>query len=138
MLPKPGGGRDLDHPNWLETFIASRKGERDLTAKGEIWIRVTLGKFLPLYPDPFIVTRHDIELFLAGTNGPWNRHSRFRAIRAFYNWLESQDYIAASPCHRMKAPKLPSPVLGHPSPSQVNLLIEQAQTVRDKAIISLF
>lgn len=38
----------------------------------------------------------------------------------------------------MKAPRLPTVVLGHPTLSQVEVLISVAPTTRDKAIISLF
>jgi site-specific recombinase XerD len=123
---------------WLETFIASRKGETGITPKGERWLRQTLGSFLKQFPNPIEVTRQDIEGFLAGINRVWYKHSHFRAIRAFYNWLDAQGYIEVSPCHRMKAPKLPQVVLSHPSYSQIRELIANAATVRDKAIISLF
>ena len=124
--------------NWLEEFIASRRGERGLTVKGEAWIRQTLGNFLSSIPEPLAATRPDIEKFLSGVTGAWHRHSHFRAIRAFYNWLEDQGFVQVSPCHRMKAPRLPTTVLSHPSLSEVSLLIAQAPTARDKAIVSLF
>ena len=123
---------------WLETFIASRKGERGLTTSGEAWIRNTLGKFLFSHPNALAVTRPDIERFLAQFPTPFNRHSYFRAIRAFYNWLEAQEIVALSPCHRMKSPKLPTVVLSHPSSEQVTALIGAASCARDKAIVSLF
>ena len=124
--------------NWLETFIDSRKGERGLTQKGEIWIREALGGFLQLFSNPVMVSRQDIEGFLVQVNGSWNKHSKFRAIRAFYNWLEGQGRVQVSPCHKMQAPKLPQVVLSHPSLAQIRELVEKAPTFRDRAIISLF
>lgn len=124
--------------DWLESFVSSRKGERGLTPKGEEWVRKALGGFLCTVSDPLTVTRTDVEGFLAQSSSPWVRHSNFRAIRAFYNWLEAQGRIPLSPCHKMQAPKLPKVVLGHPSLSQVEALIAAAPTTRDKAIISLF
>ena len=123
---------------WLEAFVISRKGERGLTEQGEDWVRGRLGGFLRSVPYPLSVARPDVERFLGQFPSPWVRHAHFRAIRSFYNWLESQGYVPLSPCHKMQAPKLPRVVLGHPSLSQVQALITAAPTARDKAIISLF
>ena len=38
----------------------------------------------------------------------------------------------------MSAPRLPKPVLGHPSLSDIRVLVDRAPTVRDKAVISMF
>jgi integrase/recombinase XerC/integrase/recombinase XerD len=122
----------------LEEFIASRLGERGLTAKGEEWLRSELGRFLSTVSDPLLITRTDVERFLGQCATPWTRHSHFRAIRAFYNWAEGQGFVALSPCHKMAAPRLPSVVLSHPSAGQVATLIATADNPRDKAIISLF
>lgn len=36
-----------------------------------------------------------------------SRNSYFRALRAWFNWLGDEEYIAKSPMHRIKASKLP-------------------------------
>jgi integrase/recombinase XerD len=112
-----------------------------LTAKGEHWIRETLPKFEKFADAKGVylleVTRDDIRDFLSSLNGVWNRHSHFRAVRAFYNWLEREKYIELSPCYKLQAPKLPRKVMPRPTLPQVKTLIESSDSARNKAIICL-
>jgi site-specific recombinase XerD len=71
------------------------------------------------------------------------KHAYFRALKAFYNWLYSprsgfklnaQD----NPILIVDAPKLSRRILPSLTQQQLDYLIEQANCVRDKAIISLF
>lgn len=125
----------------VETYVCARRSERGLTIKGEIWIRQTLPKF-----DIFIastgkslldVKKDEIRQFLSSINGVWNRHSHFRAIRAFYNWLVGEGYIPVSPCYKMQAPKLPKKIMPRPTIGDVIKLLGCAISTRDKAIICL-
>jgi integrase/recombinase XerC len=75
---------------------------------------------------------------LSTVNGVWNRHSYFRAIRAFYNYLEREGFIELSPCHKLQAPKLPNRVMPRPTLPEVRRLVESSDSVRNKAIICLF
>ena len=129
--------QQVNRVDWLEAFVSSRQGERGLTVKGEEWVRTALGPFLRMTNEPLTTTRIEIEQYLGRKASPWVRHSHFRAIRAFFNWLEEQSYIQVSPCHRMKAPRLPSVVLGHPTLEQIRTLIDSALNDRDRAIISM-
>ena len=126
----------------VEAYIYARKSERGLTAKGERWIRQTLPRFERFAADKGIslpnVKRDDIRQFISSVNGVWNKHSHFRAIRAFYNWLEREGHIPLSPCHRMQPPKLPKKVMPRPAIAEVMRLIEMVSSPRDKAIICLF
>jgi site-specific recombinase XerD len=65
------------------------------------------------------------------------RHASYRAIKAFYRWLNNeygiQDVMSSMPAPIMNKPLLPSLSL-----NDVCFLIEQAGSVRDKAIIALF
>ncbi|MFC1871375.1 tyrosine-type recombinase/integrase [Chloroflexota bacterium] len=90
------------------------------------------------------VKGHDIAQFLSRlrcSNG--GKHAYYRTLRVFYNWLYSpksgynlnpQD----NPILMVDAPKLEKKILPSLSVEQVEYLIEQADCVRDKAIISLF
>jgi site-specific recombinase XerD len=90
------------------------------------------------------VTGYNIQLFLKNlkcTNG--GKHAYFRALKAFYNWLyspksgyrlESQD----NPILYIEPPKLEKKILPALNSDQVSFLIEKAESVRDKSIISLF
>ncbi len=86
----------------------------------------------------------DIEGFMNSlrcTNG--GKHGYFRALRAFYLWLFSprSGYDLNprdNPILLVQAPKVEKKILPSLSLDQVNYLIEQADNLRDKAIISLF
>lgn len=126
----------------IEDYIYARKSERGLTAKGERWIRQTLPRFARFVYGKGLalkdVEKSDVRAFLATVNGVWFRHSHFRAIRAFYNWLENEGVVSLSPCHGMKPPKLPKRVMPRPTLDEIKRMVEMADTERDKAIICLF
>jgi len=90
------------------------------------------------------VTGQDVRQFLDSlqcSNG--GKHAYYRTLRAFYNWLYSpkagyglnpQD----NPMLIVESPKVKKPILPSLSTEQIACLIDQAEHVRDKAIISLF
>jgi site-specific recombinase XerD len=125
----------------VEQYTHARKAERGLTPRGEQWIRTTLPKFAVAMASKHValltVTRDDVRDFLNTVNGVWNKHSHFRAIRAFYNWLEREGKIKISPCYKMQAPKTPKLVLPRPTLLEIRKLVDLAPTPRDKALISL-
>ncbi len=90
------------------------------------------------------VTGQEITEFLDSlkcSNG--GKHAYFRTLRVFYNWLYSpkSGYNLNSqknPILLVDAPKVEKKILPSLSQEQVEHLIEQADCVRDKAIISLF
>jgi integrase len=85
------------------------------------------------------LTSDDINKFLANLrcNGG-GKLCYFRAIRAFCNWLVRNDYLSESPLKRVDPPKPPRPILPSFTTEQVDYLIEQLDSPRDKAIVSLF
>ncbi len=90
------------------------------------------------------ISGQDIQHFLNGlqcTNG--GRHGYYRALRTFYRWLYSpksgyklnpQD----NPILLVEAPKVDKKILPSLTLEQVDCLIEAANNLRDRAIISLF
>jgi len=92
----------------------------------------------------FHITGQDIAQFLDSlvcSNG--GKHAYYRVLRAFYNWVYSpkssyhlnpQD----NPILAVEAPKVEKMILPSLTPEQLDYLIEQAETIRDRAIISLF
>jgi len=86
----------------------------------------------------------EIEAFLDNlgcSNG--GKHAYYRALRAFYNWLYSPKSgynlnLQANPILAVEAPKVEKMILPSLTPEQLDYLMEQADTIRDKAIISLF
>jgi len=91
---------------------------------------------------PFVanydLTPPEINLFLANLNCHNGKNAYYRAIRAFCNWLYRQGYIEENPIFRVDPPKMTKILLPSLTHQQVEYLIEQTVTIRDKAIISLF
>jgi site-specific recombinase XerD len=86
-------------------------------------------------------TRSDIETFLNSIPpnhyGLSTRETLFRTIKTFYRWLNAQ-YGMPNPMLGMPAPILGKPILPSLTREQVQTLIDNALTIRDKAIIALF
>jgi len=89
-------------------------------------------------------TSQEISQFLDSlkcSNG--GKHAYFRTLRVFYNWLYSPKSGYGlnpqnNPILMFDAPKVEKRILPSLTVEQVDYLIEKAECVRDKAIISLF
>jgi len=89
------------------------------------------------------VTREDISRFLDSlqcSNG--GKHSYFRALRAFYNWLYSAKSAyninrQDNPMLGVDAPKVEKPILASLTQEQIDTLISMAHSLRDQCVISL-
>jgi len=124
----------------IELFLKSR---RDGVSNGTLeFYGKYLTKALPvlgLTPKP-----KDVNNYLASlTCSVGGKHAYFRAISIFFNWLYSpksgSDYSdKLNPITMVGAPKRPKLILPSLSKEQVQVLIEQAHCMRDKATISLF
>ena len=92
--------------------------------------------------NPFIhsceLTPESINTFLSRLTCANGKNAYYRAIRAFCNWLHRQELIIDNPITRVDPPKMMKIILPSLTPEQVDYLIQSADTVRDKAIISLF
>ncbi len=86
-------------------------------------------------------TRAGIERYLnsipPNQYGLATRHASFRTIKTFYKWLNNE-YSLRNPVNGMSAPILGKPILPSLSASDVLYLVEQTNSIRDKAIIALF
>ena len=90
------------------------------------------------------VTGQEIKQFLDSRKcNPGGKHAYYRTLRAFFNWLYSpksgyglnpQD----NPMLMVESPKVGKRILPSLTPEQIASLIDRSQSVRDKAIISLF
>jgi len=91
---------------------------------------------------PFIhsceLTPDSINTFLSRLTCANGKNAYYRAIRAFCNWLHRQGYIKDNPITRVDPPRMRKIILPSLTPEQVDYLINEADTTRDKAIISLF
>ena len=121
--------------NYLAQFLQSRQAME--VSPGTLnFYRVKLGRFLSeLNADT--AQRQDMEGFLLQFKNPGNRHAYYRAVKTFYNWRE-QNFGLPSPMKHMKAPKLAKLIMPTLNREQVFILLEKVDSVRDKAIITLF
>jgi site-specific recombinase XerD len=90
------------------------------------------------------VTGEQIQHFLnAKQCSQGDKHSYYRVLRAFYNWLYSRKSgfnlnPQNTPILDVDAPVVPKRILPSLTPEQLDYLIDQANCTCDKAIISLF
>jgi len=90
------------------------------------------------------VTGQEIRQFLDNlgcSNG--GKHAYYRTLRAFYHWLYSPKSGLGldpkdNPILWIDPPKVEKRILPSLTPEQIAYLIDKAESVRDKAIISLF
>ena len=71
---------------------------------------------------------------------PGGQHAYYRAIQAFFNWLEQEDELELNPIRRVKAPRVPEELLEPASLEHVRAMLETcdkktARGCRDRAII---
>ncbi len=125
--------------DYLGQFMDSRKA-MGVTPRTLGFYKEKLSKFV-LHIDYLKANKRDIQRYLnsiaPNKYGLGNRHSHYRAIKTFHRWLE-EEYGFSNPIQGMPAPILGKPILPSLTREEVRMLIEKADTIRDKAIISLF
>jgi site-specific recombinase XerD len=70
-------------------------------------------------------------------NRPHQKDSFYRTLKSFYKWSIKFGLIQVNPMLLIEPPKLPETILRTITPEQVHILLETAETNRDKAIIAL-
>jgi len=84
------------------------------------------------------ITSEAINSFLATLNcSTGGKHAYYRGILVFVNYLVKSGHLKDNPLQKVEAPKLPSPILPSLTLEQVQYLINEAETLRDRCIISL-
>jgi len=116
----------------LSEFLDSRR--QGISPRTHEFYETCLTPFITHYD----LTPQDIICFLSNLNCHNGKNAYYRAIRAFCNWLYRQGYISDNPITKVDPPKMTKVILPSLTPEQVGYLIETAETIRDKAIISLF
>jgi site-specific recombinase XerC len=90
------------------------------------------------------VTGQEIKQFIDTRQcGSGGKHAYYRALRTFYNWLYSpKSGYGLNPQHNpiliVDPPKVGKRILPSLTPEQIVSLIDKCESVRDKAVISLF
>ncbi|MFC1907322.1 tyrosine-type recombinase/integrase [Chloroflexota bacterium] len=128
------------HPN------SSRPPLADLLAKflkaRRQGISPRTNEFYKALLSPFVhtceLTPESINTFLSRLTCANGKNAYYRAIRAFCNWLYRQGYVKDNPITKVDPPKMKKIILPSLIPEQVEYFIQEADTIRDKAIISLF
>ena len=116
----------------FEEFIKSRR--QGISPQSIRFYRICLKPFMSSYP----LTSQGINAFLSSRKCGNAKHAYYRAIRALCNWATKEGYLQDSPISKVDVPNVEKRILPSLTPEQVDFLIEQAETLRDKAMVSLF
>lgn len=123
----------------VESFVQYRKTARGLTERGEANLRYLLRRYLAELGRPaHSVTVENVLTFLSVYNDrPHQKDSFYRTLKSFYKWSVKFGLMEDNPMLLIEAPKLPETVLRTITPEQVHILLETAESSRDKAIVAL-
>jgi len=125
--------------DYLTPFLKSREAT-GVSRSTLGYYKERLSKFINNV-DYLNASRQNIQSYLnsipANQYGLGTRHASYRAIRAFYSWLNIE-YGFTNSIANMPAPILGKPILPSLSREQVHTLLEVVESIRDKAIIALF
>ena len=125
--------------NYITLFLESR--EAVACSKQTLrFYRILLSRYSGeldyLKANPRTIERY-LNSIKASNNNVCTRHAYYRALRAFYNWLQAE-YGLDNPMKGVRPPILSKVMLPALTDDQVKSLIESADNIRDKAIIALF
>jgi integrase len=116
----------------FEEFIKSRRqGTSPQTIR---FYKICLKPFLEKYP----LTSQGINAFLSSLKCGNAKHAYYRAIRALCNWAVKEGHITQNPLAKVDVPKVTKRILPSLTSEQVEYVIQQAETLRDKTMVSLF
>jgi len=129
----------VEGKDYLAPFLQSRES-MGVSPKTLRFYRERLSKFIRAV-NCLQATRQDIQRYLnsipPNQYGLGTRHASFRAIKAFYRWLNSE-YGIPNSMEGVPAPILGKPILPSLEKEQVLYLIEKAPSIRNEAIVALF
>jgi integrase/recombinase XerD len=91
---------------------------------------------------PFVngyqLTSESINLFLSELKCGNAKHAYYRSLRAFCTWANREGYIQDNPIKKVDAPYVKERILPSLTTEQVKYLIDRAESIHDKCVISLF
>jgi len=124
----------------VSSFIKSR---RQGTSQRTLDFYMTYLKLASTVITANVTSRNIIEFLQSRTCTNGGRHAYYRTLRAFYNWLYSAKSgynlnPQLNPILAVEPPKVEKKILPSLTSEQLDYLIESADCIRDKAIISLF
>lgn len=129
-------------PDKLMLFLASKKldGLSELTLER---YQARLTHFCRTIGKPLTdIEIMDVRMYLAAYTATGVMASTVStaqtALKSFFNWLESEDYIVKSPMRKVKSIKLPKRQPKHLTSEQMELLRMACRDVRDRAILETY
>lgn len=134
-------------PSWRLSLEAENKSPATLVSYG--YATTQFAAFLRdrgMPTDVRALTREHIEAFLVELieqRSPATAEARYRGLRQFFGWCESEGEVTASPMARMKPPKVAEQPVAVPSVEDLLRLLEACagadlESRRDTAIVRLF
>jgi site-specific recombinase XerD len=134
-------------PSWRLSLTAENKSAATLTSYGYATTQFAAflrGRGMPT--DVGAITREHVEAFLVDVierRSPATAEARYRGLRQFFAWCESEGEITSSPMARMKPPKVAEQPVPVPTLEDLQRLLEVCagndyESRRDAAIIRLF
>lgn len=134
-------------PSWRLSLEAENKSPATLVSYG--YATTQFSAFLRLKGMPTdvgAITREHVEAFLVDLieqRSPATAEARYRGLRQFFRWCESEGEIAASPMARMRPPKVAEQPVAVPPMEDLHRLLEACagndlEARRDTAIVRLF
>ena len=138
---------DVLTPSWQLSLQAENKSPATLTSYG--YATTQFSAFLRSRGMPTAVdaiAREHIEAFLVDVRerrSASTAEARYRGLRGFFSWCESEGEIASSPMTRMKPPKVAEQPVAVTSLEDLQRLLEACagndlESRRDTAIIRMF
>ena len=119
-------------PLLLTKFIKSRR--QGLSERTINFYEYCLEPFVNNYE----FSSEGINQFLTDLTCGNAKHAYYRSLRVFSNWAYREGYIKENPIKKVDSPKCIEVILPSLTHNQVLYLIKEADTLRDKCIISLF
>lgn len=126
--------------SWRRSLRARNRAERTIQSYLE-----ALAQFVEHagLADPAEATSKQVEAFLGdllATYSASTAANRYRSLRVFFNWLESEEEIERSPMAKMKPPTVPEAPIRTVRPEDVRALLDTCKgrefaNLRDKAIL---
>ena len=123
---------------FVNIFLSDRR-YRGLSDSTIQYYKGYLTRFLKQIEFPALsATRSQLTNYISQMNcSQGGKHACFRALRAFYRWLEENEYIVKSPTTKMTAPKVPKPVRATISVDDIPTLLKECITPLDRMLVTL-
>ena len=126
-------------PAAIQSFLYNRRSlnRRPRTIK---WYQRNLDRFAAFYPGELPTKPEYIERFLANVvsdNKDESRHGYYRTLKALYNFMCKRYRLLNNPMNLIDPPSRRKKIRPTLTSQELLLLLNQAQTPRNKAILSL-